>query len=405
VSFWWRPAVSSGGCGGVVVLLACSFERQRVDLPSGVRYWSIVDERFERVAMFDAFLLEERVARGRSEKTTAQYASSLVLFAEWASERGLLADLVACAQNLGMFQLHLRTTPIERRGRGHGRARSNDRISDIMSCVRGFFRHRVRCGEVPSSVNGLLYEVVEPAGGSMGWLEDLPALVKRPVHRLPRSGDGEPLTASLGEYVAMMAAAGSMRDKLLVTVLALTGLRIGQALGLHRSDMHLMANSRAVGCSWEGPHVHVVRREDNENLALSKRRRVLVVPAHPWLVSVYAAYCAERDRVAAARASDYVFVNLAGGEIGRAMRDGRAREVVAALARRAGIERTVTPHQFRHGLASELSEAGRSLDEIQRLLGHAHVETTRRYTRTSRERLRAAIENVALPAMAPVGTS
>ena len=59
MSFWWRPAVSSGGCGGVVVLLACSFERQRVDLPSGVRYWSIVDERFERVAMFDAFLLEE----------------------------------------------------------------------------------------------------------------------------------------------------------------------------------------------------------------------------------------------------------------------------------------------------------------------------------------------------------
>jgi len=32
---------------------------------------------------------------------------------------GLLGDLVACARNLGVFQLHLRTTPIERRGRGH----------------------------------------------------------------------------------------------------------------------------------------------------------------------------------------------------------------------------------------------------------------------------------------------
>ena len=100
-----------------------------------------------------------------------------------------------------------------------------------------------------------------------------------------------------------------------------------------------------------------------------------------------------------------MFVNLAGGEVGRAMRDGRAREVVAALGRRAGIERTVTPHQFRHGLASELSEAGRSLDEIQKLLGHAHVATTRRYTRTSRERLREAIESVALPAGGPVGAS
>jgi site-specific recombinase XerD len=33
------------------------------------------------------------------------------------------------------------------------------------------------------------------------------------------------------------------------------------------------------------------------------------------------------------------------------------------------------------------------------ILGHAHVETTRRYTRTSRERLRDAIQSVALPAM------
>ena len=196
----WRP--------GVVVLwlvLIGSFQRQRVDLPSGVRYWSVVDERFELVAMFDGFLFEERVSRDRSEMTTGQYASNLVEFATWAHDRGLLVDLVACARNLGMFQLHLRTTPIARRGRGHGRARSNDRVSDMMSSVRGFYRHQVRRGVVSSSVNQLLYDVVEPAGGSMPWLEDLPPIVARPLHRLPRSGLSEPRTASLEEYVAMLA--------------------------------------------------------------------------------------------------------------------------------------------------------------------------------------------------------
>ena len=94
-----------------------------------------------------------------------------------------------------------------------------------------------------------------------------------------------------------------------------------------------------------------------------------------------------------------MFVNLNGGEVGRAMSDGRAREIVAALARRAGIDRVVTPHQFRHGLGSELVNAGRSLDEIQMLLGHAHVDTTRRYAHTSRERLRDAIESVSLPTL------
>jgi len=224
-----------------------------------------------------------------------------------------------------------------------------------MSCVRSFYRFQVRRGTVPGSVNRLLYDVVEPSGGSMPWLEDLPELVARPVHTLPRSGENEPHTASLEEYVAMMAAPGSLRDKLLVTVLALAGLRIGQALGLRRCDMHLMENSRAVGCACPGPHVHVVRREDNENAALSKRRRELIVPAHRIVLEVYAAYCGERDQVPAAARSDFVFVNLSGGQVGRAMSDGRAREVVAALGRRAGIDdRVVTPHQFRHGLGSEL---------------------------------------------------
>ena len=379
------------------------FQRQRVDLPSGVRYWSVVDAAFELVPAFDGFLFAERAGRGRSEKTTAQYASGLVEFAGWAEERGLLGDLVACARNLGLFQLHLRTAPVSRRGRGHGRARSNDRVADVMSCVRSFYRFQVRQGQVPASVNQLLYEVVEPAAGSMPWLEDLPAVVARPVHTLRRSGESEPLMVSLEEYVAMMAAAGSVRDKLLVTVLALAGLRIGQALGLRRSDMHLMENSRAVGCALGGPHLHVVRREDNENRALSKRVRELVVPAHPIVLEVYAAYCLVRDRVPAAARSDFVFVNLAGGEVGRAMRDGRAREAVAALGRRAGIERVVSPHQFRHGLGSELINTGRSLDEIQMILGHARMETTRRYARTSRERLREAIESVTLPRLTPVG--
>jgi len=127
------------------------------------------------------------------------------------------------------------------------------------------------------------------------------------------------------------------------------------------------------------------------------------MPAHSWLVVLYAAYCVERDRVPAARRSDFVFVNLRGGEIGRAMRDGRAREVVGALGRRAGIERVVTPHQFRHGLGTELAESGRSLDEVQMILGHAQVETTRRYTHTSRARLREAIESVSLPSTMPGG--
>ena len=185
-------------------------------------------------------------------------------------DRGLLVDLVACARNLGMFQLHLRTTPIARRGRGHGRARSNDRVSDMMSTVRGFYRHQVRRGVVQLGQSAALrrrrarQRVDAVAGGpaaGRGKIPTSPATL-----RVERAADGE-----LGGVRRDAGCRRSVRDKLLITVLELTGLRIGQVLGLRRSDMHLMANSRVVGCSCPGPHVHVVRREDNENLALSKR--------------------------------------------------------------------------------------------------------------------------------------
>jgi integrase/recombinase XerD len=37
-------------------------------------------------------------------------------------------------------------------------------------------------------------------------------------------------------------------------------MRIGEALGLRREDMHLLPDSRVLGCRHEGPHVHVRRR-------------------------------------------------------------------------------------------------------------------------------------------------
>ena len=69
-----------------------------------------------------------------------------------------------------------------------------------MSCVRSFYRFQVRRGAVPSSVNGCSTTSWSRRRGSMPWLEDLPALVARPVHRLPRSGESEPRAASLDEY-------------------------------------------------------------------------------------------------------------------------------------------------------------------------------------------------------------
>ena len=51
-------------------------------------------------------------------------------------------------------------------------------------------------------------------------------------------------------------------------------------------------------------------------------------------------------------------------------------------------------HDLRHSFASFLVNAGRSLYEVQELLGHADSRTTTRYAHLSRERLREAVEVV-----------
>ncbi|MGW7048786.1 hypothetical protein ACWGDT_40225 [Streptomyces avermitilis] len=70
----------------------------------------------------------------------------------------------------------------------------------------------------------------------------------------------------------MFRACRSARDRLTLLLLARVGLRPGQTAGLHRSDLHLMADSRSLGCDIEGSHVRVVRRQ-NENNAWSKSKK------------------------------------------------------------------------------------------------------------------------------------
>ena len=103
--------------------------------------------------------------------------------------------------------------------------------------------------------------------------------------------------ASDEQIVAILRACRSARDALIVLLMARAGLRRGEALGLRRSDVHLLADSAALGCAVSRSHVHVVRREDNPNGAWAKSRRPRVVPLDFVTVQAFDVYEFERMRV------------------------------------------------------------------------------------------------------------
>ena len=51
-----------------------------VRMPSGVRYWTVVDEDMAVVAVADRFLREARFGRDRAELTTKAHAGGVALF-------------------------------------------------------------------------------------------------------------------------------------------------------------------------------------------------------------------------------------------------------------------------------------------------------------------------------------
>jgi integrase/recombinase XerD len=184
----------------------------------------------------------------------------------------------------------------------------------------------------------------------------------------PRRGRALPDTLSVREVEALLAAPGiddplGWRDRALLELGYGAGLRVSELCGLVLTDLLLPESL-----------VRVLGKG-------SKQRLVPIGRSTIGAVSVY--LHSLRPTLDHGKTAGHLLLNARGEPLTRVGAWG----IVKRAARRAGIEKRVTPHTLRHSFATHLLEGGADLRAVQEMLGHADLSTTQIYTHVDREYL------------------
>jgi len=159
------------------------------------------------------------------------------------------------------------------------------------------------------------------------------------------------------------------RNKAILEVMYSSGLRVTEAINLKLSCLYL-----DVG------FIRVIGKGDKERLVPIGSDAIKYIKLYKDTIRVHQSPAKDCE--------DILFLNNRGKALSRVM----IFYIIKDLIQKTGIQKTISPHSFRHSFATHLVEGGADLRAVQEMLGHESITTTEIYTHINREYLRDTLD-------------
>ncbi len=282
------------------------------------------------IIQFKQYLIFEK---GLSPKSVEAYLHDVSLLEDFLEHKPLE---IAKLENLQLFLRSL----VEKNVKPRSQAR-------IVSGIKSFYRF-------------LLYD---------GTIQDDPTVLLD----APKIGLHLPDVLSVPEIEAIinvidLSTPEGHRNRALVEVMYGCGLRVSEVVTLRLS--HLF---------FEEGFIKVVGKGNKE-------RFVPIGSMAQKMVKLYMEGARKKLKIKKGE-EDYLFLNRRGHHLTREM----VFMLVKKWANEAGIEKSISPHTFRHSFATHLVEGGADLRAVQQMLGHESITTTEIYTHLDKDYIRSTM--------------
>lgn len=154
----------------------------------------------------------------------------------------------------------------------------------------------------------------------------------------------------------------TVREKALVEFLYSTGARVTEVCGVKKADIDF----------YKGEVVVLGKGNKHRTTYLNARCKLLLKQ-----------YFAIRDDE-----SEYLFVSERKPH--KVLKKEAIERIVRIIGERSELDRPLTPHLFRHTLATLMLQRGTPITEVQKILGHVNINTTMIYAKVSDEDVKAS---------------